>query len=39
MAFIGMESLNTASLLSVQKKQNKVEEYKTILINCIREAF
>lgn len=30
MAFIGMESLNTASLLSVQKKQNKVEEYKTI---------
>lgn len=30
MAFIGMESLNTASLLSVQKKQNKVEEYKSI---------
>jgi radical SAM superfamily enzyme YgiQ (UPF0313 family) len=30
MAFIGMESLNTASLLSVQKKQNKVEEYKMI---------
>ena len=28
MAFIGMESLNTASLAGVQKKQNKVEEYK-----------
>ena len=29
MAFIGMESLNTKSLNSVDKKQNKVEEYKT----------
>jgi radical SAM superfamily enzyme YgiQ (UPF0313 family) len=28
MAFIGMESLNTKSLNSVDKKQNKVEEYK-----------
>ncbi len=28
MAFIGMESLNENSLASVQKKQNKVEEYK-----------
>jgi radical SAM superfamily enzyme YgiQ (UPF0313 family) len=28
MAFIGMESLNTESLLGVEKKQNKVEEYK-----------
>jgi radical SAM superfamily enzyme YgiQ (UPF0313 family) len=28
MAFIGMESLNTASLLGVDKKQNRVEEYK-----------
>jgi radical SAM superfamily enzyme YgiQ (UPF0313 family) len=28
MAFIGMESLNTASLAGVQKRQNKVEEYK-----------
>ncbi|HTY37136.1 MAG TPA: radical SAM protein [Bacteroidota bacterium] len=31
MAFIGMESLNTASLAGVQKKQNKVEEYKNAL--------
>ena len=28
MSFIGMESLNEKSLESVQKKQNKVEEYK-----------
>jgi radical SAM superfamily enzyme YgiQ (UPF0313 family) len=28
MAFIGMESLNTASLSSVDKKQNRVNEYK-----------
>ena len=28
MAFIGMESLSTDSLLGVQKKQNRVEEYK-----------
>ncbi len=28
MSFIGMESLNDKSLESVQKKQNKVEEYK-----------
>ena len=28
MSFIGMESLNEMSLESVQKKQNKVEEYK-----------
>ncbi len=28
MAFIGMESLNSASLGSVEKKQNKVYEYK-----------
>ena len=28
MAFIGMESLNTKSLDSIDKKQNKVEEYK-----------
>jgi radical SAM superfamily enzyme YgiQ (UPF0313 family) len=31
MAFIGMESLNTASLNGVQKKQNKVNEYKTLI--------
>ncbi|MFC2083950.1 B12-binding domain-containing radical SAM protein [Bacteroidota bacterium] len=29
MSFIGMESLNSQSLRSVNKKQNKVEEYKT----------
>lgn len=28
MAFIGMESLNQPSLLSVQKRQNRVEEYR-----------
>ena len=28
MAFIGMESLNTSSLSSVDKKQNRVSEYK-----------
>ena len=28
MAFIGMESLNTASLNGVEKRQNKVSEYK-----------
>lgn len=28
MAFIGMESLNEESLLGVQKRQNKVQEYK-----------
>ena len=28
MSFLGMESLNEASLRDVQKKQNKVEEYK-----------
>jgi len=28
MAFIGMESLNRASLDGVQKKQNRIEEYK-----------
>jgi radical SAM superfamily enzyme YgiQ (UPF0313 family) len=28
MAFIGMESLNTASLHGVEKKQNRVSEYK-----------
>lgn len=28
MAFIGMESLNPPSLLAVQKRQNRVEEYK-----------
>ena len=28
MAFIGMESLNQASLAGVEKKQNKVQEYK-----------
>ncbi len=28
MSFIGMESLNDASLRDVEKKQNKVEEYK-----------
>jgi radical SAM superfamily enzyme YgiQ (UPF0313 family) len=28
MAFIGMESLNTESLLGVEKKQNRVSEYK-----------
>ena len=28
MAFIGMESLNDASLKGVEKRQNKVEEYK-----------
>ncbi len=28
MAFIGMESLNAASLMGVQKKQNNVEEYR-----------
>lgn len=28
MAFIGMESLNTRSLLGVQKRQNRVDEYK-----------
>lgn len=30
MAFIGMESLNEPSLVSVHKKQNKVEEYKEL---------
>lgn len=29
MSFIGMESLNEKSLEGVQKKQNKIEEYKT----------
>ena len=30
MAFIGMESLNEKSLMSVKKKQNKVSEYKEL---------
>ncbi|MEW6607595.1 MAG: radical SAM protein [bacterium] len=30
MAFIGLESLNEPSLLSVHKRQNKVEEYKEL---------
>ena len=30
MAFIGLESLNEPSLLSVHKKQNRVEEYKEL---------
>lgn len=30
MAFIGLESLNEASLLSVHKGQNRVEEYQTL---------
>ena len=30
MAFIGMESLNTPSLLGVQKRQNRVDEYKVV---------
>jgi len=30
MAFIGMESLNDESLAGVQKKQNKVEEYREL---------
>jgi len=31
MAFIGMESLNTASLNGVEKRQNKVYEYKEMI--------
>ncbi len=30
MSFIGMESLNEKSLIDVQKKQNKVDEYKEV---------
>ncbi len=30
MAFVGMESLNSSSLNSVKKKQNKVEEYREV---------
>ena len=32
MAFIGLESLNEPSLLSVHKKQNRVEEYRELFI-------
>ena len=32
MAFIGLESLNEPSLLSVHKKHNRVEEYKELFI-------
>ena len=33
MAFIGLESLNEPSLLSVHKRQNRVEEYQTLFKN------
>jgi radical SAM superfamily enzyme YgiQ (UPF0313 family) len=33
MAFLGMESLNEASLLSVQKRHNKVERYRDIFLD------
>jgi radical SAM superfamily enzyme YgiQ (UPF0313 family) len=38
MAFIGMESLNTASLNSVEKKQNKVHEYKEMIDKLHRKG-
>ncbi|MGE5796960.1 MAG: B12-binding domain-containing radical SAM protein [Ignavibacteria bacterium] len=38
MAFIGMESLNTASLNSVEKRQNKVNEYKEMIDKLHRKG-
>jgi len=38
MAFIGVESLNTASLNGVEKKQNKVSEYKELIENLHRKG-
>ena len=38
MAFIGMESLNTESLHGVEKKQNKVSEYKSLFDKLHRKG-
>lgn len=38
MAFIGLESLNEPSLLSVHKKQNRVEEYKELFEKLSRHG-
>jgi len=38
MAFIGMESLNTESLNSIEKKQNKVNEYKEMIDKLHRKG-
>ena len=38
MSFIGMESLNTKSLKAVQKKQNKVTEYKEMFDKLHRKG-
>jgi radical SAM superfamily enzyme YgiQ (UPF0313 family) len=38
MSFIGMESLNEESLIDVQKKQNKIEEYKEVFDKLHRKG-
>jgi len=38
MSFIGMESLNEDSLLDVQKKQNKIDEYKEVFDKLNRKG-
>lgn len=38
MAFIGMESMNSASLSSVDKKQNRVNEYKEVFDKLHRKG-
>ena len=38
MAFIGLESLNEPSLLSVHKKHNRVEEYKELFLKLKRRG-
>jgi hypothetical protein len=38
MSFIGMESLNEESLIDVQKKQNKIDEYKDVFDKLHRKG-